>query len=382
MGREYTISTGMKIFYILLAAGMFIFAFVLLKMPQSQSALLLMPVLFIAIAGLIIANVLRRKIIIYADSILYISLFSTKEIAISNVKGCRIGQKFITVETTDPNVPKLTINNYIDFANSDQLASWVKEHFKDLDEIDLRQDEEKVLHDTNLGYSEEDRKRALKTSGQIANVYNVIGFAGVFALLFLVSSYAAIIMGLIYPLLGLIVMHFSKGLIKFVGNNKRSVGSYLLLGFMGPIMILLFNSLDDYQIFQYNSLWLPISVTILVLFGLIYYTGINKAIDGIKGQVVFMFFIAAIYGFGSIINVNCAFDRSEPSIYKAKVLSHKIEHGKHTSYLLTLSEWGPMHQQKEEDVGRSLYQRVSIGDTVKIYFRPGLLKAPWYDVGL
>lgn len=94
-----------------------------------------------------------------------------------------------------------------------------------------------------------------------------------------------------------------------------------------------------------------------------------------------MIIISAIYGFGSVMSVNCTFDKSAPAIYKAEVLNHRIESGKHTSYLLTLTEWGPMHEQKEEDVGRYLYNKVSIGDTVKIYFRPGLLKAPWYDIG-
>src|ERR1700761_5334935 len=99
MGREYTISTGIKIFYILLAVGMFIFAFVLLKTPQSQPALLLIPLLFIAGAGLIVANVIRSKVIVYNDSIVSVKLFSTKEMAFNDIKGCRIGQKFLALES-------------------------------------------------------------------------------------------------------------------------------------------------------------------------------------------------------------------------------------------------------------------------------------------
>lgn len=378
MGREYTISTGMKIFYILIAAGMFVFAIVLLKTPQDQSLLLLFPLLIIAGSALIIVNALKRKVIIYDDSILCIKLFSRKELAFNDIKGCRIGQKVISLESNSGD--KMTISNYSDLSDSSGLESWIKENFKDLDAIDLKQDEESVLHDSSLGYTVADREHKLKIAKRVAIAYNIVGVA-VFALIFLGKGHPIVIMGLFYPLLGIVIMKFSKGLIKFAGNSKRSVTPFLFLGFMFPVITMLVVVITDYQIFEYNNLWLPIIVTTVVIFVLVYFTGRNRSIGGLKTQVIIMIIISAIYGFGSVMSVNCTFDKSAPAIYKAEVLNHRIESGKHTSYLLTLTEWGPMHEQKEEDVGRYLYNKVSIGDTVKIYFRPGLLKAPWYDIG-
>jgi hypothetical protein len=379
MGREYTMSTGMKIFYILLAAGMFVFAIVLLKMPQDQPALLLVPLIFIAFAALIIANALRRKVIIYDDSIVCINLFSRKEMAFSDITGCRIGQKVLVLESNSGE--KITISNYSDLSDSSELATWIKDNFKDLDAIDLKQDEEKVLQDATLGFSLEDRERKLKTAKQVALVYNIIGAVAAFGLVILGKGYAITIIGLLYPLLGLIIMKFSKGLIKFTGNSKRSVTPFLLLGFMIPVITMLIVVITDYQIFQFYNLWLPIGGVTALISALLYFIGLNRSIDGIRAQIIIMIIMAAIYGFGSVISINCAFDKSEPTIYKAEILGHRIESGKHTSYLLTLTEWGPMHEQKEEDVGRHLYNEVTIGDTVKIYFKPGLLKTPWYQVG-
>lgn len=377
MGREYVISTGMKIFYILLAVGMFIFALVLLKIPQSQSALLLFPLIIIAGSILIIVNALKRKIIIYNDSILCINLFSRKEINITDIKGCRIDQKFITLEFNSGD--KMIIRSYSDLRDSSELVNWIKDSFKDLDAIDLKHDEEQVLQDTSLGYTVEDRERKLKKAKQIALAYNIVGCA-VFGLVFLGRGYPIVIMGLFYPLLGIVVMASGKGLIKFAGNSKRSVTPFLFLGIMIPVIIMLIVVISDYQVFQYNSLWLPIIVTTAIIFAAVYFTGLNRSITGVTTQVIAMVVLSAIYAFGGIISINCTFDKSTPVIYKAKVLDHRIESGKHTSYLLTLSEWGPMHQQKEEDVGRNLYNNISVGDTIKIYFRSGLLKGPWYYV--
>jgi len=377
MGREYTISTGMKIFYILIAAAMFVFAMVLLKIPQSQSVLLLFPLIIVVGSALIIINALKRKVIIYDDSILCINLFSRKEISFTDVKGCRIEQKFISLELNSGD--KMTIRSYSDLGDSAEFEGWVRDKFKDLDAIDLKHDEEQVLKDTSLGYTVEDRERKLKTAKQIALAYNIVGSA-VFCLVFFGRGYPIVIMGLFYPLVGIIVMVFSKGLIKFAGNSKRSVTPFLLLGIMVPVITMLVVVIADYQIFQYNNLWLPMILTAAIVFTIVYFTGLNRSITGIKAQIFAMIILSAMYAFGGITSINCTFDKSAPVIYKAKVLDHRIESGKHTSYLLTLSEWGPMHQQKEEDVGRHLYSSVSIGDTVKIYFRPGLLKAPWYHV--
>jgi hypothetical protein len=380
MGREYTVSTGMKIFYILLAVGMFIFAIVLLKIPQLQPVLLLFPLMILAGTVLIIVNVLKRKVVIYDDSIVCINLFSRKEIAFSDIKGCRIGDKLISVEPLSQQTPKIAISNYSDLGDSDQLKSWFRDNFTDLDAADLKQDEEKLLHDPMLGYSEEDRKQALSRAKLIAGAYNIIGPVICFVFLLFHTGIVLIIIGLIYPLIGIPIMRFNHGLIKFLGNSKRSVIPFVVIGFMMPVIFLLIVSITDYQVFSYSNLWIYFGIISIIVFVSIYLTGLNKTISGIIGQTIFMFVMSLIYGFGSVVGINCAFDNSKPIIYVAKVLDHRIESGKHTSYLFTISEWGPMHKEKEEDVGKWIYDNVSIGDSVQVYFHPGKLKAPWYQV--
>jgi len=359
---------------------MFIFAIVLLKIPQLQPVLLLFPLMILAGTVLIIVNVLKRKVVIYDDSIVCINLFSRKEIAFSDIKGCRIGDKLISVEPLSQQTPKIAISNYSDLGDSDQLKSWFRDNFADLDAADLKQDEEKLLHDPTLGYSEEDRKQALSKAKLIAGAYNIIGPVICFVFLLFHKGIALVIIGLIYPLTGVLIMRFSHGLIKFLGNSKRSVIPFILIGFMMPVIFLMIVSISDYQVFIYDNLWVYFGIISAVVFAAIYFTGLNKTISGIIGQTIFMLAMSLIYGFGSVVGINCAFDNSKPIIYIAKVLDHRIQRGKSTSYYITLSQWGPMNREKEEDVGQWIYDNVSIGDSVRVYFRPGELKAPWYEV--
>jgi len=382
MEQEYTVSTGWKIFYGLLAVGLMIFAIILGNMPTTvqSKAILLIPLVFGAGGILILVNIFKRKVTIYSDSVRCVNLFSTKELAVSDIKGCRIGQKAIFVEPVDGSGSKITISNYSDLTNSDDLVAYFRDNFKNLDAIDLAAEQNAVLEDPSLGFTKEDRERKLKTAKQVALAYNIVGPVASFGLLLLSGNRAAAIVGLIYPLLAIFIMKFSNGLIKFVGNNKRSVIPFLVIGFTMPAMVMFFVSLGDYHVFQYNNLWFVIILVTMVVLALIYFTGINTGIGGTKGQLFLMLVLCFLYGYGSSVDLNCTFDNSPPTVYKAAVLAHRVESGKHTSYLFTLSEWGPMHKEKEEDVGKWIYDHVSVGDSVKIYFRQGKLKAPWYQV--
>jgi len=374
-------ATGMKIFYSVLAVGMFLFAVFLFNMKTTANdAVLLMPVFIIAGAVLIGINIIRRKVILYNDSVLCINLFSTKEIAIKDIKGCRIGQKAIIVEPISADDPKITISNCNDFGHSSDLKKYFQDNFKDLDAIDLENDKAEILQDSSLGFTQTDREAALKKAKIIAIVYNVAGIIAGFGVMILFSDKVLTVILMAYPLLGIIIMAYSNGLIKFLSNPKRSIHPYTMLGFMGPVIVMLVSALNSYDIFKYTNIWIPFIAISSPLFLLLYFFGINKTVKAVKGQVVVMLVLALIYGFGSTIQINCAFDNSKLQVYDATILDHRMEHGKSNSYYLTLSPWGPMQQADEVDIHSRLYYNTAIGDIVKVNFNQGLLHIPWFVV--
>ena len=224
MEQEFTKSIYWKIFYGVSAVGFAAFALILYVNDHSKmgTSYLLLPLILFLLALLIIANQIKAKVIISAEKITRITVFGRKDLLCNNVKGIRIGQKTIYIEPLETSAPTIIINNYNDYDNNEELIKWLKENFKDLDTIDLVHERDKLLQDTSLGTTAEEREAKLKKAKGIANTYNIVG--GVLALAGIpVKSNLAVYIVLLYPLAGIIIMITSSGLTKFVSSSKRSV---------------------------------------------------------------------------------------------------------------------------------------------------------------
>ena len=251
MEQEFTISTGMKIFYSLIAAFLAGFALFLFNLDHSKAgpAVLLIPAFLIVFAIFIFVKAVKSKIIISADYIIRINTFGEKRLLTNNVKGYRIGEKTIVVEPESALDAKITINNSNDYGSVEDLKSWLAENFTELDALDLKQEQDQILHDSNLGITEQEREGKLSKAQLMARIYNVAGVAIAIGS-FLIDNYFVTIILLLYPLTGIALMWFSEGLIKFMSNKKRSPYPFIVIGFYLPVLILLIKSVLKFDIFN------------------------------------------------------------------------------------------------------------------------------------
>ncbi len=259
------------------------------------------------------------------------------------------------------------------------MVSWVKNKFKDLNQIDLKNELDKALENTAFGVSENERKTTLKRAKTTASVYNIAGVVLAFSLMLFNNNFSVVLL-LSYPLIGILIITTSKGLIKFLTNIKRSVYNQVIVGMSLPSFTLLVRSFKDYSLNSLHNLWAPALTAGALVFTLLYVTGINKSVGSIKFQITAMLIVALLYGFGSIRQINCAFDNSELKIYTAIILNQRRTYGRSTTFYLKLSSWGPRYEEKEVEVHRRLYENTSIGDAVKVNFKKGLLNIPWFIV--
>jgi hypothetical protein len=152
------------------------------------------------------------------------------------------------------------------------------------------------------------------------------------------------------------------------------------LGFIITSIFLVFKSTDDYTLYQNTNLWLPfIVISLIVLTGL-FFSGGNPFIGKIRIDIFFIIIIGLAYAYGFTREINCAFDYSDAKVYEATVLGRREYTGRHDSWYLTLTPWGPRQYIKEEEIDGYLYDHVKIGDTVKVNFKQGLLNVPWFVV--
>jgi hypothetical protein len=380
--EEFTNSIYGKIFYCAIAVGLILFSFFLFGIDHTAAGqwIIIVPIVLLALAGLIIAGQVKRKITISADRIVVKSVFGDKELLTENVKGCRIGEKTIYIEPTSAIYAKITINNYSDLGNSGDLVNWLKENFADLDAADLSDEQDKILHDNTLGFTTEERQEKLIKAKRVAIAYNITGAVVAAAAFFLNDIKLLTILLLAYPLLGILVMKFGNGLIKFVSNKKTSVYPFVFIGFYAAALMILIPAIAVYDIFDYTNIWVPSITSTLVVATLLYMVGINRSAKSVIGQTVIMVVLAGLYGFGGVLRVNCDFDHSKLQVFTASVLDRRMQTGKNNSYYLTLSPWGPSKDAKEVSVHKWLYNEAAIGSTVKVKFKTGLLNIPWFTV--
>lgn len=213
----------------------------------------------------------------------------------------------------------------------------------------------------------------------VALAYNICG-AGLGITLVFFNNMLSTIVLLALPIVGVVIMLFSKGGIKFVSDSNRSSYPYIGPGAAISGFALFIKSLYEYTLFRFNPLWLPAFIISGILLALFYFPGINRSVRPVWGQALLMAVLALVYGFGAARQLNCAFDNSRQVIYDATVLSHRVYRGKRTFHYLTLSPWGPRADAQEEEVNKGLYNHVAIGDTVEVNFRQGLFHIPWFIV--
>jgi len=379
MNREYTISAGYKIFYGLLAIVLAGFAIYLFTIPTTAGKLVfMMPVFFLVGALAIFINIVKSKIIVSDDSITRVNILKTSQLAIADVKGIRIGNKSIYIESKT-SAPKITIANYSDYADSGELTDWLKANFTDLNAEEYKTELSDILNDNNLGLTEEERQQQLNKAKTIAIAYSIGGVVVAFASLFC-DNQALSLSTLLYPLLGIAIIATSKGLIKLI--SKKNTPYYnVLIGVEVPPIMLLIKSISDFHVLQAANLWLP-----AILTGAIFGMAIKLAdrthnAMPVGGQVFILLLVGGMFGFGSILKVNYYYDKSPETVYHATVLGRSISHGKSTTYYLTLSSWGPKTAEDRVSVSSSRYYRDTIGSTVSLHLKQGLLNIPWYTVG-
>jgi hypothetical protein len=378
MEEEFTISSGWKFFYGLFACGIAIGGVFILKFAFTQTPIALVPAVVILSLAVLVGGQLRKKIIISADRIAGTNILQTRELLTSNVKGCRIGPKTIVIEPDSTAYSKIIINNYSDFDSSEDLVTWLKQNFKDLDATELEAEHDRVLQDTSLGATKEERETKIKLAKWIAGIYSAVGLVAGFASIPFDKEKAVVIILIVYPLIGIFLMARSHGLIKFLSNPRRSIYSFIFLGLFVPVMSLCLGAAMGYNVYQYTNVYIPAAVLGLAIAGLFYLKGVNEDIPSVAGQVVMMLLTAAVYSYGTVVKINCLFDETPPVLSHTTVNSKYKEYNKGEHYYIWLNPFSPGGSAQQIEVGPETYSKYNAGDNIDIELKKGLFNIPWY----
>lgn len=390
MEKTYTTSPGYKIFYVLIGVAIGGGSIILPAMADGgfagKPALLLVPLIGIAFAVGIILNMIKQKVILSADDITLVGLFNTKSLANADINGFRAGYKnTIVIEPTSSALTKLNIS-YSDLADSADLLEEIRQKYTDLDGEEYAKEKDQILHDSTLGATEQDRVQLMNKTKKYTGIYTGAGTALLFIALFLpvittnftpfwTEVIAALL--LVYPIAGIVMMHYSKGLIKLF-TGKNSAYSSIFGGILFPAIGLILMAINGATLISYDKVWMPAAVVAAIMFFGLYVLAIKRTEATVLSQIFFVLLIAAAYGFGSILEVNCGFDTAQPKQFTAVIEDHYITHGKSTHYHVTIGDCGAFDGAENMDVSSGFYDDEPIGTKVNVYLKPGTLGIPWF----
>jgi len=313
-------------------------------------------------------------------------MWGTREIANSDVRGFRTLDKKIEIYPTSNSLSsKIAIRDYSSIKNNGELLKEISQKYTDLDKQNYESDLSEIAKYNELGINEEERLAKLETFKRIALIYNCGGIlVFVFMMIFsdfLLRSEPAEALIALYPLAGLLLLVFGKGLIKLVYGRQSPYGS-VVVGMYCSVIVLLIAVVVHYQFITYKSLLLPGIIAALVIAGVMFKYGYNKSTNASKGQIIILFLLSLFYAFPLTMLVNCQVDRSVPAIYVSKILSRNITHGNGRNYChITIAAWDdqtPLPKQMQID--NDLFNRLESEQSVHVNVKRGLFNIPWYYV--
>ena len=386
--KEYRIAKGWAIFIYLFAPLLIgLFGWLLIVPFQNgdfsaNASWILIPISIAMIVIMVygIIDAYKGRLIIKEDKIITIRSFSKRELKFDEVKGFTVNEQYIFVEPRDKEKKRIKISKYI--GGYSEILIWLSERYPDLEEENTLKEEQEILNDKTIGWTREVRDEKLSKARQTAKLINwAAGITAAWTFFYPIPYQYSILTAMIIPIVALFIVKFFKGLIR-IDDKKGSAYPSVIYAFIYPSFGIMLRSLLDYEIFDYENVWLlTIAIAVCFLFLLLFKQNeitFKKKMDFVTVGSLSLFLFA--YSFGVVIHYNCYYDESESEYFTAKVLNKRVSSGKSTTCYLKLSTWGPQKNVEEVSVGKDLFKRTEIGEQVNIYFRQGKLGIPWFIV--
>lgn len=336
---------------------------------------------FLLLLLYVLLSVFKAGIELHPDRIREVGLFRSTEIRINDIRGFRLlaAQYPPTLMLLQSNQKIKQIKTALMVEHRVELFRWLNRNFTNLDAVDFQEEMEEVLHDTRLGESKEKRQCLLDSAIKWSRILNGLGLAVIFWAIFAPQPYNFVIWMLVMsPLVALSFVRYFHGALKLDGDKEGGGLPNIAMAFLLPCFGLTLRAFMDFNILNWNGFWLPFIFYSISLFLLILL--IARDIRSRMGTAILLFLFCALYGYSTVISLNCILDGSTPSLYQAEIMEKRVYRGKITSYYLRPSPWGPGQVDREIYVSKSVYDRSSVGEVVDVVVRNGRLGITWYDI--
>ena len=323
-------------------------------------------------------DTIQSRLIIGNDYVTGVTPLDSRTLKFEDILGYKIERNGIYIIPKNSQGKKIKTSTYIEQA--DQITAWLAVTFTDLNKQEFSDHEKGILNDDTLGLSEHAREHRLAEARRIAKITNATGFVLFLWMTFYPMFYnVVIIAGITYPIVIIILLYLYRGLLR-VDERKNNAHPSVATGFIMAGLSLSLRALFDYNILDFNQLWITTGTFAVLLIVIILIATKLPAFKSAQDYfVIFTLIILAYsYSFGAYTVANCLFDNSAPEYYQSKIIQKEVSKGRSTTYYIIVTSWHDAEKIEKVTVSLDDYNQIAIGDEVAIAEMKGLFGTPWY----
>lgn len=284
------------------------------------------------------------------------------------------GQRFLTIVPIDPRLKPLRLGP--DLATDASFEAWIAA-LPDLNAEDFKASEARILGDRSHGATPQQRLARLEAARTLAKLLN--GVAVVVAAWCLVAPWpylAAIGAAVMLPLLALIMVAVSGGLVRFTRSTTEAHAAVTLVPLCG-VAVLVWHVSWDVHLVDLNVAMEVGGVIGLVLLAL--------AVIADRSLIRFLAVAAVVavaYGISMVTLANVQLDRSPGEDFQSRVVDSHVRHRKNSrTYSVWLAPWGPWQSATEVSVQEAMFNRLTMpGSVAFISLYDGAFGIRWFSL--
>src|SRR5690606_38028109 len=218
-------------------------------------------ILLLLIMGYVFISAFRNKFVLEADRIYWVGTWKTQEIKLDEILGFKTGDKFIYIFSKD----KKKIALSTDLQNSDEIITWLIQHYPDLDVLESKGEYDEIMNEDKHGYNVDARANKLEKAQIVSKILNGLGVAiGLWTFIYPEPYQLAITLSLAIPILCIFILYFFRGLVR-LEEKKGSPYPSILVAYILPSMSVAYRALSDINLAAHNALWYPLAVMTILL---------------------------------------------------------------------------------------------------------------------
>jgi hypothetical protein len=384
--KEYPLGNFARFFGYVFSAGVLVGAFFSAKTgfetssETSELIFHLLALLCVGAAIFLIREMRISRFVITVDRVYLVSMIYKRTLSFGHIRGWREVEQEIHILPKDDSMKKIRVSTY--FKDSDEIRFFLSEHFPNLDQQEVEDEVEEIIHNEAFGTTIEARASRLEQARKVAKYTEWLGWAITIWVFFYPQPYTtSIIVAILYPFLAIGVCFMYRGLIRGDGS-KNSAYPSVMTTFITVSAILVLRALLDLNTLSYDNGWVSMGIIAIIMF-VLYQIPTNGFLFDKRSKYITLLLLPLFtfcYGFGTVTLINAIGDSSEPVLYQTEVMKKRVSSGKTTSYYLELKKWGNLKEDEEVSVTRTEYEARDVGDSINVYEYPGVFKMPWLEL--